>query len=583
MAKLGDMLMAEKLLTREQLQGALAIQSREGGFLGTILLEHGMIPEASLVEILSRQSGVATVDLGTMLLDQKLSVVMDGNLARKYYCVPVKLTGRILTVAMANPSDSTALRELSLRTGKTVKPLAAGPSAISRAWAKVYPMATASPPQNGTYPKEVLPRELPANVDKALSAAVDDIKILDVKPEEKAAADLSLGADDPPTIKLVNAILLKAIDMKASDIHLEPFEECYRVRFRIDGVMQPVMELPPSVKAATAARIKILSHMNIADRRLPQDGRLMIARGGQATYDFRVSCLPTICGEKIVIRILGQGSLKESIEDLGFQGKALNDLKNALRNPYGMILVTGPTGSGKTTTLYTILKALNKPDINIVTAEDPVEYQIKGITQVLVRPNIGYNFDMALRTFLRQDPDVILVGEMRDKETAGIAVKAALTGHLVLSTLHTNDAPSTVTRLIDMGVEPYLVSSAVKLVIAQRLVLKLCQVCKQEVQLSEADRLNLTESTVGAIQRVFRGRGCSECNFMGYRGRIPVFEVMQIRSREMKRAISEGRTEGQVAHVARAEGLRTLKDDVVDLLNSGKTSLEEAYSILLSE
>jgi type IV pilus assembly protein PilB len=421
-----------------------------------------------------------------------------------------------------------------------------------------------------------------ANVDKMLSAAVDDIQIVDYKPEEKAA-DLTLGADDPPTIKLVNAILLKAIDMKASDIHLEPYEECYRVRFRIDGVMQPVMELPPSVKAATAARIKILSHMNIAERRLPQDGRLMISRGAGATYDFRVSCLPTITGEKIVIRILGQGSLKQSIEELGFHGKALKDVQNALRHPYGMILVTGPTGSGKTTTLSTILNVLNKPDINIVTAEDPVEYQIKGITQVLVRPGIGYNFDMALRSFLRQDPDVILVGEMRDLETAAIAVKAALTGHLVLSTLHTNDAPATVTRLIDMGIEPYLVASAVKLVIAQRLVLKLCQTCKQEVALTESDRINLPEPTAGAIQKVFRGRGCSECNYLGHRGRIPVFEVMQVRSREMKRAISDGRTEGQVSQVAHAEGLRTLKDDVLDLVNAGKTSLEEAFSILLSE
>lgn len=572
MQKLGEILTAEGLITSEQLQGALAIQAREGGFLGSILVANGMIPEPKLVDALFRQSGAALVDLDAVPLDGKLAKFVAEPMARKLLCVPVKLTGQILHVAMANPADASAIEQLSFRSGKTVKPMTAGPTAISRAWAKVY--------NGGAAPGE---KDAFANLDKVLSTAIDDVKVLDQKPEEKATTDITVAADDAPVIKLVNSLLLKAIEMRASDIHLEPMEDSYRVRYRIDGVMQQVTELPGSAKTNVASRIKIMSHMDIAERRLPQDGRLMISLGSKGNYDFRVNCLPSIHGEKIVIRILGQGSLKSAVEDLGFRGKALADVKNALQNPYGMILVTGPTGSGKTTTLYTMLNVLNQPDVNVVTAEDPVEYHLKGITQVAVKPHIGYTFDMALRAFLRQDPDVILVGEMRDYETSAIAVKAALTGHLVLSTLHTNDAPSTVVRLIDMGIEPYLVSSAVKLVIAQRLVRRICENCKEEVSMTDADRQNLAESTAGAIDRVYRGKGCDACNRIGYRGRIPVFEVMPIRSREMKRIITEGGTEVQVGQVARKEDLRTLKDDVIELLNTGQTTLEEGFSILLAE
>jgi type IV pilus assembly protein PilB len=569
MAKLGEMLLAEGLLSADQLQGALAVQARDGGFLGSILVSHGMISEVQLAEVLSRQAGAPQVDLETVPVDPKLVRLLAEPLARKHLCVPVKLNGQVLHVAMADPTDADAIEQLSFRTGKTVKALVAGPTAIERAWARLYGDGAAA-------------AEAFANLDKVLSSAIDDVKVLDQKAEEKAS-DLKVGADDPPVIKLVNAILLKAVEMGASDIHMEPLEDGYRVRYRIDGVLHPVMELPAAVRMNVASRIKIVSHMDIAERRLPQDGRLMISLGAKGNYDFRVSCLPAIHGEKIVIRILGQGSLKGAVAELGFRGKALADVENAIQNPYGMVLVTGPTGSGKTTTLYTMLSVLNQPDVNIVTAEDPVEYHIKGITQVAVKPHIGYTFDMALRAFLRQDPDVILVGEMRDYETAAIAVKAALTGHLVLSTLHTNDAPSTVVRLVDMGIEPYLVSSAVKLVIAQRLVRRICTSCKEEVRMSEADRQNLAESTAGAIERVYRGKGCDSCNKIGYRGRLPVFEVMPIRSREMKRIITEGGTEVQVAQVARKEDLRSLKDDVIDLLNSGETTMEEAFSILLSE
>ncbi len=571
MAKLGEMLIAEKLITSEQLDAALAAQKKEGGFLGAVLVSQGAIRETKLVEALARQSGASLVDLDKVTLDPELGKLVPEALAKRVGCIPVKLNGHVLHVAMANPADDSAIEQLSFQSKKTVKPLVATYTSISKSWGKLY---------NGAAVKD---NKAFANLDKVLSSAIDEVKVLDEGREEAKVTDLQMGADDPPIIKLVNGILLKSINMRASDIHFEAFEDSYRVRFRIDGVMQPIMELPAAVKTTVASRIKIMSGMDIAEHRLPQDGRIQIALGNNVSYDFRVNCLPAIFGEKIVIRILGQGNLKANVDELGFRGKALDDVKNSLQNPFGMILVTGPTGSGKTTTLYTMLNVLNQPDVNIVTAEDPVEYNMKGITQVLVRPNIGYTFDAALRAFLRQDPDVILVGEMRDYETSAIAVKAALTGHLVLSTLHTNDAPSTVVRLIDMGIEPYLVASACKIVIAQRLVRKICTSCKDETALTEEERRSLPEATAGDIQHVFKGRGCPDCHQIGYRGRIPVFEVMPVKSRDMKRIITEGGTESQVAQVARKEDVRSLKDDVTDLVNSGQTTLDEAFGILLAE
>jgi len=431
-----------------------------------------------------------------------------------------------------------------------------------------------------------------AKMDLSAGEASETIKQLaklaredETQAPREELAEMAIDANDAPVVQIVNALLIEAIKRRASDIHIEPYPDTLRVRFRVDGSLLIVHELPPTSHAGIVSRLKVMGSMNIAERRVPQDGRIKLATplAGDGTIDFRVSTLPSIFGEKVVMRILGTGQLKDNIDQLGFESEVFHDVKDALGQTFGMILVTGPTGSGKTTTLYTMLRQLSQPDVNIVTAEDPVEYNLPGITQVSVKPAIDFTFDVALRSFLRQDPDIILVGEMRDYETAAIAIKASLTGHLVLSTVHTNDAPSTVVRLVDMGIEPYLVASAVKLVIAQRLIRRICTKCKEEVQISAAEQDNLHESTLNVIQKTYKGKGCDHCNSTGYRGRAPLFEVMPIKSKELKSVITEGGTEVMVAQVAKREGLRTLKMESLRLVNDGVTSLEEAMQIILSE
>jgi type IV pilus assembly protein PilB len=347
--------------------------------------------------------------------------------------------------------------------------------------------------------------------------------------------------------------------------------------------LREIITLPSEMKSSVSSCLKIMSNMDIAEKRVPQDGGIKLALDDGQSIDFRVSSLPNLYGEKIVLRVLGTSDLRASVDELGFEGRNLEQVREAVANPYGMILVTGPTGSGKTTTLYTILNQINEPDVNIVTAEDPVEYRLNGITQVNVRPTSGLTFDAVLRSFLRQDPDIILVGEMRDYETAAIATKAALTGHLVLSTLHTNDAPSTVVRLVDMGMEPYLVASAVKLVIAQRLLRRICTQCKVDVDLSELEKSDLDQTTLASVEYLARGVGCEACGGLGYKGRIPVFEVLSVASPDMKRAITEGGTEVQVGQIARREGMLGLGDSAIELVNKGVTSLEEAARIIMAD
>jgi type IV pilus assembly protein PilB len=371
--------------------------------------------------------------------------------------------------------------------------------------------------------------------------------------------------------------------MGVSDIHIETLEEEMRVRYRIDGKLIEIMRLPADMKNTLTSRLKIMAGMDISERRVPQDGGIKMALGENETIDFRTSSLPNIYGEKMVLRILGNTQLMGSIDELGFKGQAYEWVCEAVANPYGMIVVTGPTGSGKTTTLYTILGQLNTDDINIVTAEDPVEYRLRGITQVNVRPSMGLTFEMAMRAFLRQDPDVILVGEMRDYETASIAVKAALTGHLVLSTVHTNDAASTIVRLVDMGIEPFLVASAVKLVIAQRLLRRICSNCKVSVDLAELEKTDLDQTTLSSVEALFQGEGCVNCNGTGYAGRVPVHEVLAVKSKELKRAITEGGTEVQVAQIAKRDGMVGLADNAIQLVNTGVTSIEEAVSVIAAE
>ncbi|MBE7462237.1 MAG: type II/IV secretion system protein [Planctomycetes bacterium] len=406
----------------------------------------------------------------------------------------------------------------------------------------------------------------------------------EVSERSENAPPLAIVEGDSPVVQMVNAILIQALKSRASDIHIEPYPDAVRVRFRVDGSLVTAHELPHAAQSGVISRLKVMASLDIAEKRFPQDGRIKLSLPEKgSSIDFRMSTLPSIFGEKIVLRVLGTGQLKESVDELGLTGQPHRYVKEALRNSFGMIVVTGPTGSGKTTTLYTMLRELRKPDVNIVTAEDPVEYNLPGITQVSVKPQIGFTFDVALRSFLRQDPDIILVGEMRDYETAAIAIKAALTGHLVFSTVHTNDAPSTVVRLVDMGIEPYLVASAVKLVVAQRLVRRICEQCKEEVEISTEEQENLHESTLAGLEKTCRGRGCEACNRTGYRGRAPVYEVMPIKSKDLKRVITEGGTEVMVAQVAKREGLRTLKDEAMALVNAGVTSLEEAMQIIVSE
>ncbi|MDQ7779675.1 MAG: ATPase, T2SS/T4P/T4SS family [Planctomycetota bacterium] len=596
MAKLGEMLVSEGAITKEQLEQALQAQKQDGGFLGAVIVKKGFVSEEHLVEILTRQTGIPSFNPATTKLDPSLGSLVPSTLAKQYGCVPVQVVGDMLQLAMMNPDDEAAIEAISRKANRPVKPLVIGPKALEGAWVAMYGPEAGAPDakkKSGPAPgaqaakkKTGVPKKKSTGLlsfGKLIDGVMSDVEVGEIQAEDLSVANLEGGADDPPIIRLVNAILLQGVKMGASDIHLEPFEKELRARFRIDGVLHQMLTLPATIKQSVTSRIKILANLDISEKRLPQDGRVKVILGDQKTLDFRVSCLPSIYGEKIVIRVLGVSSLPDNVDKVGFGPKALNDIRGALDNPYGMILVTGPTGSGKSTTLYTMLKQLNQPDVNIVTVEDPVEYNMMGITQVNVKPYIGFTFDMALRSFLRQDPDIIMVGEMRDFETAAIAVKAALTGHLVLSTLHTNDAPATVVRLIDMGIEPYLVASAVKVVIAQRLVRRICKHCIEETRIEDSIKQVLDESELELLPHVYAGKGCPACKNVGYKGRAPVFEVMPVRSKDLKRIITEGGTEIQVAQVARREGVVSLRGDVLRLVAEKVTTLEEASSILLSD
>ncbi len=586
MEKLGRLLVDQGLITEDVLSSALTEQQQTNDLLGAILVRRGALSEQQLVDVVSKQFNLPVASLDGIEIDATLAQLVPAGAARRSRCIPLRKNGGSLEIAIANPEDTRAIDRIAQQTGLSVNAFVAGPEAVERAIARLYGDASAPA---GAAPA---PAAKKASAQATERKAAQDAKTLaeqmtravqeqgsDAKEEhveENEVAKLEVAPLDPPVVRLVNAMLLQAIAMRASDIHIEPMEEEIRVRYRVDGSMVEARKIPTSIRSALTSRIKILCSMNIAEKRVPQDGAMKFALNDKEQIDFRVNTLPSIYGEKVVMRILGRGQLKSTVDELGLKGRALEQIRDAVANPFGMVLVTGPTGSGKTTTLYTILQQLNAPDVNILTAEDPVEYRLNGITQVNVKPSVNFTFDVALRAFLRQDPDVILVGEMRDFETAAIAVKAALTGHLVLSTLHTNDTASTVVRLVDMGIEPYLVASAVKLVVAQRLVRKICPECREEIPVSEAEKTDADRSTLAAVERLFRGKGCEACNNTGFRGRQPVFEVMSVKSREMRRAITEGGTEVQVQQIGKREGLRTLADETLELVNQGVTTLEEA-------
>jgi len=566
--RLGDLLIAGGFITHQQLEEALAYQRTKGGRLGVCLIKLGYLTEDVLHSVLTRQFGVALVDLSQTEIDSDVAKLLPREVAVRYQVMPVKRSGHVLSVALNDPNDVIVLDELRFRTGcKIIEPLLARESQIREAIDKYYGA-----------PKEVelhnLVKNTPDEEENSENFEVITEEQMDFDPEA-----LKQQSEEAPIIRLVNFILVDSLRSGASDIHIEPFERELRVRFRIDGVLKSVMNPPVKLKDAMTSRIKIMARLNISEKRVPQDGRIRIRtrlEGKPKDIDFRVSVLPTLFGEKIVLRLLDKQNLMFDMMRLGFETESLKKFERAINKPYGMVLVTGPTGSGKTNTLYSAITQLNKPETNIMTAEDPVEFNLPGINQVQIFDQVGLTFAAALRSFLRQDPNIILVGEIRDLETAEIAIKASLTGHLVLSTLHTNDAPSTISRLLNMGIEPFLVATSVQLICAQRLVRRICKNCKRQVESpSHAALLELGyEPEEVDTLRVFRGAGCKVCNGTGYKGRVGLYEVMEI-SPEVKEAIIGNATAVELKRVAVENGMTTLRRSGLQKVRDEVTTIEE--------
>ena len=558
-ARIGEILVRKKLISADQLQTALRDQKTTGAKLGSTLIKLGYLTEDQITEVLSEQYGVPAVNLSEVDIDPEVIRLVPEDMAKTHTLIPINKAGSILIVAMSDPSNISVVDEVRFKTGYSVEVVVTSEDAIKRSIDKYYDSASTM--------KEVM-------------ASFDDSGV-EVAEEAKGetVSDLEKASGDAPVIKLCNMILTEAIKKKASDIHIEPFEDEFRVRYRIDGVLYEVMKPPLKLKNAVTSRIKIMSKLDISERRLPQDGRIKLRVSKDQDMEYRVSVLPSIHGEKIVLRLLDKSNLQLDMTKLGFEPGQLKVFKESIEAPYGMILVTGPTGSGKTTTLYSALSELNKITDNICTAEDPVEFSLKGIIQVHMQEEIGLNFAAALRSFLRQDPDIIMVGEIRDFETAEIAVKAALTGHLVLSTLHTNDAPSTITRLLNMGVEPFLVASSCNCIVAQRLARKTCKECKEPVKVPPASLVELGISEEEAPKTtIYRGVGCPNCNSTGYRGRVAVYEVMGIGD-ELKELILGGASALDLKRAAMRLGMKSLRQSALNKLKEGVISVEEVLRV----
>jgi type IV pilus assembly protein PilB len=594
--RLGDLLVREKLITREQLDKAVQEQKQSGTRVGYNLVKLGFIQETELTKILARQFKMPAVDLSRFEVDPRIAKLVPGDLAMKHLVLPLKRDGRTLTVAMADPTNLGVLEDLKFITRYDIFPVIGGEFSIKSAVDKIYEAAS-----------ENQVADLMSVIDDMSQEG--DVEVVEEKEEDVSAAALQAQMEDAPVVKLINAILTEAVKRGASDIHFECFEHDIRVRYRVDGALQEIMKPPMKLKAALISRFKIMAQLNIAERRVPQDGRIKL-KYGKKVIDYRVSTLPTLFGEKIVLRILDKGNLTLDLEKFGIEPKAEADLMEAVQNPYGMVLVTGPTGSGKTTTLYSALSKVNNIDVNIMTAEDPVEYNLYGVNQVLVRTEIGMTFAAALKAFLRQDPNIIMVGEIRDLETGGIAIKAALTGHMVLSTLHTNSAPETVTRLMDMGLEPFNVASALNLVLAQRLVRRICGSCKEQytptalefsaAKVTSATTLRDLRFTPDTIENAkaratkeaapllkditldttvsqlpyFRGRGCDACNGTGLKGRQGVYEVMPM-SPSLRKLVMMNVGAPEIRDHAVEEGMLTLRMDGWMKIMKGITTLEQ--------
>jgi type IV pilus assembly protein PilB len=561
--RLGELLTKASLITQDQLKEALRVQKETGGKLGETLIKLGFVAEEDITECLSQQFGVPSINLQHFEIDGSVIKLISADVARKYNILPVNKTGATITIAMADPTNVFAMDDIKFMTGYNVEPVVASELGIKAA-IDIYYGTTSS-------------LELKKVMEDLQTEASGDLEVLE-EEEELDAAALAEGAEEAPVVKLVNLILTDAIRRGASDIHIEPYEKEYRVRFRIDGILYEIMNPPLKLRDAITSRMKILSKLDISEKRLPQDGRIKLKvklEDKNKELDFRVSVLPTLFGEKIVLRLLDKDNLRLDMTKLGFEPESLARFEEAIFKPWGMVLVTGPTGSGKTNTLYSALAKVNSPEVNIMTAEDPVEFNLPGINQVQMKESIGLNFAATLRSFLRQDPNIILVGEIRDFETAEIAIKAALTGHLVLSTLHTNDAPSTINRLMNMGIEPFLVATSVQLIAAQRLVRRVCGNCKEEVDMPQQALVNLgyKKEEVGSF-KVFKGRGCDKCYSTGYKGRVGLVEVMQIDD-DLRDMILSGGSAIEIKKRAIENGMITLRRSGLIKIKEGITTVEE--------
>ena len=554
--RLGELLVSKGLITAKQLEDALQEQKISGNKLGSSLVKLGLISEKNLVSFLSRHYGVPAIDLSEAQIDPEVIKMIPPDVVFKYQVIPIKRIGSTLRVAMNDPSNILAIDDIKFLTSCHVEVFVSTESAIKAAIDKFYDSS-----------------ESLADIMDSMDGA-EKMELLE-ESDEVDIRELQQASEDAPVIKLVNLILNEAIKRKASDIHLEPYEKVFRVRLRTDGVLQEFMKPPMKLKNAIISRAKIMAKLDIAERRLPQDGRIKMKFGKDKEMDFRVSVLPTLYGEKVVMRLLDKSNLQLDMTKLGFEEKPLKEFKEAIHKPFGMVLVTGPTGSGKTTTLYSALAELNQITENISTAEDPVEFNLMGINQVQMHEEIGLTFASSLRSFLRQDPDIIMVGEIRDFETAEIAIKAALTGHLVLSTLHTNDAPSTINRLLNMGIEPFLVASSVNLIAAQRLARMICEYCKQPIQVSPQMLLNLgvlPDEISGFV--CYKGTGCARCGNTGYKGRIALYEIMPIRE-EIRELILQGASAMEIKRETMRLGMKTLRQTALTKLKDGTTTVEE--------
>jgi type IV pilus assembly protein PilB len=557
--RIAELLVRGGIVSRDQLTQALEKERDSGASVIRELVRLGFTSEDTLTEFLAKQFSIERVELSPSEIEDSVFSLVPPQFVQKHHLVPVKLLGSTLTVAMADPTDLVAINEVKFVTGYGVRVVLASPSAIKKILDHRF---------GGVSYDEVLKKFSDGEME--VIHETDDVNL----------QELQQATMEAPVVTLVNAILADAAKRRASDIHIEPYEKIFRVRFRVDGVLQEIMTPPLRLKNPLVSRLKVMAGLDIAERRLTQDGRIKLKMGVGGELDIRVSILPTLFGEKVVMRLLDKSNLQLDMSKLGFDPQTLKDFLEAIRKPYGMILITGPTGSGKSTTLYSALSELNKPDVNISTAEDPVEYNLVGINQVQVREQIGLTFAAALRSFLRQDPDIIMVGEIRDLETAQIAVKAALTGHLVLSTLHTNDAPSTVDRLINMGVETFLLISSINLIAAQRLVRRICEKCKEAVEASPEILINLgmDPAEVGAGFSTFHGRGCGSCNGTGYRGRLAIYEVM-VMHEGLKELILRNASVVELKREAVKLGLCTLRMSALQKVREGLTTIEETVRV----